>query len=69
MRIDPGPTEQTDLSKAMPEKLAALTEVLYAMDKQMVEPLWPPLIQSEIPVDLTLLDERDESHETTIWTN
>ena len=48
--LNEDPTEQTDLAEAMPEKLAKLTEVLYAMDSQMVEPLWPPLIQSEIPV-------------------
>ncbi|MBO6557966.1 MAG: sulfatase-like hydrolase/transferase [Pseudomonadales bacterium] len=67
--LNEDPTEQTDLSEAMPEKLAELTDVLYAMDNQMLEPLWPPLVQSEIPVDLTLLDKRDDSHETIIWTN
>ena len=52
-----------------PEKLAELTEVLSSLDSQMVDPLWPPLVQSNIPVDLTLLDERDENTEMIIWTN
>ena len=73
--LNEDPTEQSELTEAMPEKLAQLKEVLYAMDKQMVAPLWPPLIQSEISVDLTLLDERDEHDEhdehdeKIIWTN
>ncbi|MEJ2178017.1 MAG: sulfatase-like hydrolase/transferase [Gammaproteobacteria bacterium] len=67
--LNEDPTEQTDLSEAMPERLAELTEVLYALDEQMVEPLWPPLIQSEIPIDITFLDARDENSETIIWSN
>lgn len=67
--LNEDPTEQSELTEAMSAKLAQLKEVLYAMDKQMVAPLWPPLIQSEIPVDLTLLGERDEHDEKIIWTN
>ncbi len=67
--LNEDPTEQTDLSETMPEKLAELTEVLYALDEQMVEPLWPPLVQSDIPIDITLLDVRDENSETIIWSN
>ena len=53
----------------MPEKLAELTEVLYSMDNQMVEPMWPPLVKSEIPVDHTRLNVPDENYEAIIWTN
>ena len=67
--LDDDPREQTDLSESEPEKLAELTEVLSSLDSQMVDPLWPPLVQSNIPVDLTLLDERDENTEMIIWTN
>lgn len=59
----------TDLCDAMPEKLAELTEVLYSMDNQMVEPLWPPLVKSEIPVGHTRLNVPDENYEAIIWTN
>jgi arylsulfatase A-like enzyme len=67
--LNEDPTEQANLSDTMPEKLAELTEVLYAMDEQMVEPLWPPLVQSEIPIDITLLEVRDDNSETIIWSN
>ncbi len=63
------PTEQNDLSASEPEKLAEMTEVLYALDGQMVESLWPPLANAEIPVDHTLNALPDEEYETILWAN
>ena len=43
--LNEDPTELTNLAELMPGKLAELTEVLYELDKDMVEPLWPALSQ------------------------
>lgn len=45
------PTEQHDLSAAMPQKVAELTAKLRAEDAQMAKPLWPSVIRGPIFVD------------------
>ncbi len=60
------PTEQRNLSTSHPEKLNELRKVLYSLDDQMVEPLWPSLIESEIAVDYTINTRPDVEHETII---
>ncbi len=63
------PTEQNNLSNSHPERLAELKALLYSLDEQMVEPLWPALVETPIAVDYTI-DKRPESdHETVLWTN
>ncbi|HIL83109.1 MAG TPA: hypothetical protein EYG52_06320 [Pseudomonadales bacterium] len=44
-------------------------EVLYAMDRQMVEPLWPTIVEGVVTVDHTLKSPPEGKHETVIWTN
>ena len=63
------PTEQNNLAEAMPEKLAELTEILYSMDSQMVDPLWPTISEGRVTVDHTLRSPPEGEHETVIWTN
>ncbi len=63
------PTEQQDLSSSNPEKLNELRTLLYSLDDQMVEPLWPSLVESEIPVDYTIDKLPEGPYETIIWEN
>ena len=63
------PTEQNNLAEAMPEKLAELTEILYSMDSQMVDPLWPTIIEGRVTVDHTLRSPPEGEHEIVIWAN
>ncbi|MEC8820262.1 MAG: sulfatase-like hydrolase/transferase, partial [Pseudomonadota bacterium] len=44
--LNEDPTEQRNLSASHPEKLAELRKVLYSLDDQMVEPLWPTLAEN-----------------------
>lgn len=67
--LNEDPTEQIDLSVSRPDKLEALRKALYALDKQMVEPLWPSLTEGEIAVDHTIDKLPDGDYETIIWSN
>ncbi|MDA9847372.1 sulfatase-like hydrolase/transferase [Luminiphilus sp.] len=63
------PTEQQNLSTSHPEKLDQLRKVLYSLDSQMVEPLWPSLAAVPVAVDYTLDKVPDTDYEAIIWEN
>ena len=63
------PTEQDNLSDVRPERLAELTKLLYSLDEEMIEPLWPTLAEAEIAVDYTIDKRPDSDHATVIWAN
>jgi arylsulfatase A-like enzyme len=67
--LNDDPTEQRNLSASHPEELAELRKVLYSLDDQMVEPLWPSLAETEIPIDYTIDKIPDAEYETIIWEN
>ena len=67
--LNEDPTEREELSATRPEKLAALKTVLDRLDSEMAEPLWPPLMETNIAVDYTLDKLPDEPYETIIWSN
>ena len=67
--LNDDPTEQRNLSASHPEELAELRKVLYSLDDQMVEPLWPSLAENEIPIDYTIDKIPDAEYETIIWEN
>ena len=67
--LNEDPTEQTDLSESHPEQLSLLKELLYRLDNQMSEPLWPALIESPIAVDYTVDKRPNTDHETILWSN
>jgi len=67
--LNEDPTEQHNLSTSHPEKLNQLREVLYSLDSQMVEPLWPSLIEGPIAIDFALDEIPDTDYETISWTN
>ena len=63
------PTEQTNLSESNPERLAELKAILYTLDEQMADPLWPALVETPIAVDYTIDKRPDTDYETVLWTN
>ena len=63
------PTEQTNLSQSHPEQLAELTALLYSLDEQMAEPLWPALVEAPIAIDHTIDKRPATGYETVLWTN
>jgi arylsulfatase A-like enzyme len=67
--LNEDPTEQINLSASHPQQLGSLTELLYSLDAQMAEPLWPALIESAIAVDYTVDKLPDTDYETILWSN
>ena len=67
MKADP--TEQHDLAAARPEKIAELSAILFAHERQMVLPIWPSLIEAPIPVDHPLGVPPQTGGEYVTWAN
>ena len=67
--LNEDPTEQKNLSELNPEHLKTMTTLLYELDGQMAEPLWPTLIETPIAIDFTIDKIPDTEHETIIWSN
>ena len=67
--LNEDPTEQNNLSISHPEKLIQLRKVLYSLDGQMVEPLWPSLADAPRAIDYTIDKLPDTDYETVIWEN
>lgn len=67
--LNEDPTEQNNLSTSHPEKLSQLRKVLYSLDGQMVEPLWPSLADAPRAIDYTIDKLPDTDYETVIWEN
>ena len=67
--LNEDPTEQNNLSELNPEQLKTMTTLLYELDGQMAEPLWPTLIETPIAIDFTIDKIPDTEHETIIWSN
>ncbi len=63
------PTEQTNLSDSNPDRLAELKAILYSLDEQMADPLWPALVETPIAVDYTIDKRPETDYETVLWTN
>jgi len=67
--LNEDPTEQVELSATYPEKLIAMRSVLDELDGQMVEPLWPALVETPISIDYTVDKRPKTDHETILWNN
>ncbi|MBP7649630.1 MAG: sulfatase-like hydrolase/transferase [Phenylobacterium sp.] len=63
------PTEQRDLSKAKPDKVAALKALLKAQDAQTKKPMWPSLLQGPVFVDHPSGQPQKPGEEYILWDN
>ena len=57
------------LASTAADKLETLTAVLYDLDAQMADSLWPALIEARIPIDHTIDRVPDTDFETILWSN
>ena len=67
--LNDDPTEQKNLSTSQPQQLEKFRRILYDMDSQMVEPLWPTPVEVPIAVDFTVDKTPETGYETIIWAN
>ncbi|WP_199556236.1 sulfatase-like hydrolase/transferase [Sandaracinobacteroides hominis] len=63
------PTERTDLSKAMPDKVAELKRLIEAQAAEMPKPLWPALIEGPVRIDVPSNAPWVEGQELIYWAN
>jgi arylsulfatase A-like enzyme len=63
------PTEQRDLSAAMPEKVAELRAKIEAQAAEMPKPLWPALIEGPVRIDVPLTAPWKEGQDHVFWAN
>jgi arylsulfatase A-like enzyme len=63
------PTEQRDLSAAMPEKVAELRARIDAQAAAMPKPLWPALLEGPVRIDVTLDAPWKEGQDYVYWAN
>jgi len=63
------PTEQTDLSKTRPDKVAELKALLAKHQEGAREPLYPYLIEGPIAVDKTNAERMEEGDTYVYWPN
>jgi len=63
------PTERANLADSRPEKLAEMRTELDALDGQMVQPIWPSLIEGPIPIDRPLGTPAQPGEEYVYWAN
>lgn len=63
------PTEQRDLSAAMPEKVAELRARIDAQAAEMPKPMWPALLEGPVRIDVPINAPWKEGQELVYWAN
>lgn len=63
------PTEQHDLSAAMPEKVAELRARINAQAAEMPRPLWPALLEGPVRIDVPLNAQWKPGQDYVFWAN
>jgi arylsulfatase A-like enzyme len=63
------PTEEFDLSAAEPQRVAALSAMLDAHNKDMAKPIWPGLIEGPVRIDVPLNTPWKDGQDYVYWTN
>jgi arylsulfatase A-like enzyme len=63
------PTEQRDLSVAMPDKVAELRAKIDAQAAEMPPPMWPALVEGPIRIDVPMNTPWKEGQELVYWAN
>ncbi len=63
------PTEQRDLSAAMPEKVTELRAKITAQAAAMPPPLWPALIEGPVRIDVPMTAPWKDGQDLIYWSN
>tara|TARA_R110000868_G_scaffold11644_3_gene56929 strand:- start:12281 stop:13939 length:1659 start_codon:yes stop_codon:yes gene_type:complete len=67
--LNEDPTEQVDLASAEPERLAAMTEALNAIDAVQADPIWPSLVAPPVYIDRSIVEPRSADDDYINWAN
>ena len=67
--LNVAPTEQTNLSRSHPDRLAEMKALIYSLYEQMVDPLWPAPTEIPIALDYTIDKLPETDYETIIRTD
>tara|TARA_R110002126_G_scaffold9985_7_gene44862 strand:- start:17205 stop:18860 length:1656 start_codon:yes stop_codon:yes gene_type:complete len=67
--LNDDPTEQVNLASAAPERLAAMTAALNAIDAVQADPIWPSLVAPPVYIDRHILEPRSVDDEYVHWAN
>jgi arylsulfatase A-like enzyme len=63
------PTEQRDLSAVRPDKVAELSALITAHEKDMPKPLWPALLEGPVRIDVPQNAPWKEGQQYVYWAN
>ena len=67
--LDDDPEERTNLAVELPDRVAELRALLDSRDGDIVEPLWPALIENPVRIDVPLDSPWNEGQEYVFWPN
>ncbi|MDA1372011.1 MAG: sulfatase-like hydrolase/transferase [Proteobacteria bacterium] len=67
--LNDDPTEQVNQIDSQPDRAELLSQILYELNDDMVEPLWPTTSESSIPIDYTINNIPDGEYEFILWNN
>lgn len=63
------PAERRDLSRAQPERVAALRAMIEAQNRGLPPPLWPGLVEAPVRIDVPLNAPWEAGQDWVYWTN
>ncbi|WP_417476843.1 sulfatase-like hydrolase/transferase [Maricaulis sp.] len=67
--LNDDPTEQVNLASTEPDRLAAMTAALNAIDAVQADPIWPSLVAPPVYIDRHILEPRSVDDEYVHWAN
>ena len=67
--LEDDPTEQFNLASSEPDRLAAMTSALNAIDAVQAGPIWPSLVAPPVYIDHNILEPRSVDDEYIHWAN
>src|SRR3546814_18104614 len=63
------PTEQHDLSAQQPQRVAQLSAMIEAQNRDMAKPIWPGLVEGPIRIDVPMNAPWQGGQDYIYWTN
>lgn len=63
------PTERRDLSRAQPERVAAMRALIEVQNRGLPPPLWPGLVEAPVRLDVPLNAPWRDGQDWVLWTN
>lgn len=67
--LEEDPTEQENVADANPDRVASMLAMLDEHNAEQIEPAWPALLESPIPIDRTRREAQEPDDEYIYWPN